>query len=110
MLMHKVSLTHLTLLILLAAQSCSDVSRFHSTSNGRKRAVAHAEWDLMRLRDPATGKIPRGMRMKELAFARTFPIREEYRSSKNGTLSTTVWQQRGPANQGGRTRALAIDV
>lgn len=56
----------------------------------------------MRLRNPATGLIPQDIRKKELAFAATLP--------KNNAQRSLQWQNRGPINLGGRTRALALDV
>ncbi|MES2765299.1 MAG: T9SS type A sorting domain-containing protein [Bacteroidota bacterium] len=69
-----------------------------------------AEWELMRLRDPATGKIPEGIRFKELEFAKTLPVRESFLKGKDGILASGDWKPRGPYNVGGRTRALAVDV
>ncbi len=57
----------------------------------------------MRLRNPATGAIPRGIRQNEMAFAATLP---KYNTSHR----STQWQNRGPYNLGGRTRALALDA
>ncbi len=59
-------------------------------------------WRHERLRDPATGEIPPGMRSMEMKFARTLP---NDAGSKN-----LNWLARGPHNIGGRTRALAYDV
>jgi len=61
-----------------------------------------SQYDLYRLMDPRTGQIPVNFRENELAFAATLPQRDESRSVQ--------WQNRGPYNLGGRTRALAIDV
>jgi photosystem II stability/assembly factor-like uncharacterized protein len=61
-------------------------------------------FELERLKDPATGKIPDNIRARELAFASRLPSRSSDRSS---SLS---WISRGPNNKGGRTRALAIDI
>lgn len=58
-------------------------------------------FEYMRLRNPATGEIPAGIRNKEMAFALTLP------RNMNRAFS---WEQRGPINKGGRTRAVAIDV
>jgi len=55
----------------------------------------------MRLRDPATGRIPDGIREAETEYARSLPKRIE---------KTLTWTQRGPINVGGRTRALAYDL
>ncbi len=63
---------------------------------------ARMEWMNNRLKDPVTGKIPSGIRQKELAFARSL---EQSFNSKN-----VNWTARGPFNIGGRTRAIAIDV
>lgn len=58
-------------------------------------------FEFMRLKDPKTNKIPAGIRSKELAFAQTLP---------RNTSRAFSWDQRGPINKGGRTRAIAIDV
>lgn len=57
----------------------------------------------MRLRNPLTGELPKDMRKRELAFAATLP-------QQNDNSRSTQWQNRGPYNLGGRTRALALDV
>ncbi len=67
------------------------------------------EWELMRLRDPATGRIPANIRSKELAFAALLPARDMLGSKVPGVLSTD-WSFRGPWSVGGRTRALAVDA
>ncbi|MCH2225150.1 MAG: T9SS type A sorting domain-containing protein [Crocinitomicaceae bacterium] len=59
------------------------------------------EWEQMRLANPATGMIPANIRQKELAFAASLPA-HQYKAFN--------WDQRGPYNVGGRTRAIAIDV
>ena len=66
----------------------------------------YAEYELQRLQDPATGKIPNRIREKELAFASTLP---GYGIS-SAKISSLNWKSRGPWNVGGRTRAFAIDV
>src|SRR5688572_10583601 len=50
---------------------------------------AYLEYQFKRLRNPATGEIPKDIRKKELAFAATLP--------KNNSRSET-WQSRGPFN------------
>lgn len=59
-------------------------------------------WDIERLADPATGRIPEGIRARELAFARTLPHRAGAKSLD--------WTRQGPRNRGGRTRAFRVDV
>ncbi len=67
--------------------------------------IARFNFEYSQLVDPATGKIPANMRDKELMFAKTLD---------NGSLSRTAssieWENRGPFDVGGRTRAFAIDV
>lgn len=62
-------------------------------------------WEWAMLHDPATGKIPEGARVRELAYLRS--LQAAYPANK---LRGDVWNSRGPWNVGGRTRALAIDV
>ena len=62
-----------------------------------------------RLKDPATGKIPDGIRSKELAFIRnSFDL--DKNKSKNHFLSSSKWNNRGPFEIGGRTRAFDLDI
>lgn len=68
------------------------------------------EFDM--LKDPATGKIPRGIFEQEREFARTLPVKKAQTTFINGTLRTTVdntYIPAGPNNIGGRTRAVAYD-
>ncbi len=62
-----------------------------------------AAYEYYRQRNPATGEIPVNIRKNELAFAATLPKYNEAERS-------IQWQNRGPYNLGGRTRALALDV
>lgn len=57
------------------------------------------EWE--RLKDPSTGMVPPNMKQREMEFAATLPA--NYNKTYN-------WDQRGPGNVGGRTRAIAFDV
>ncbi|MCB0718371.1 MAG: PKD domain-containing protein [Bacteroidetes bacterium] len=70
-------------------------------------ARARIDYELMMLRDPNTGRIPANVRQRELAFAATIPRAGFAKSSQ---ALTETWTPRGPANVGGRTRALAIDL
>ncbi|WP_299677241.1 T9SS type A sorting domain-containing protein [uncultured Tenacibaculum sp.] len=74
-------------------------------------AIERAEYEFERLKNPLTGKIPEGIRKAELKFATKITpsndLRRLYSRSSNGSFSN--WQNRGPFNVGGRTRALAID-
>ena len=53
--------------------------------------------------DPITGVVPKDIRRKEMAFAKTLP-------KSSSQFKNTNWVSRGPYNVGGRTRALALDV
>jgi hypothetical protein len=71
-------------------------------------AYARENYEWMQLHDPATGRIPGHIREREIAFAANLPTDAAYsRFSKTTGLS---WQQRGPWNVGGRTRALGMDI
>ncbi|MEI7980072.1 MAG: sialidase family protein, partial [Bacteroidota bacterium] len=54
------------------------------------------------LRDPNTGKIPSGIRSRELAFATGLPVVK--------STDDQAWDWRGPDNIGGRMLCVAIDV
>ena len=60
------------------------------------------QWDIQRMKDPATGEIPDGIRGKELRFAKGLP------NAENSKIAN--WELRGPRNEGGRTRAIAVDI
>lgn len=63
--------------------------------------------ELIQLQDPSTGKIPAGIRNREIAFARSLASRPAQRSNQ---YSLSSWTARGVWNVGGRTRALALDA
>lgn len=71
---------------------------------GSKRAA----WEWKMLRDPATGKIPEGIRNKELEWVKTMPSRDNGMLNRVGTANNYVAV--GPTQNGGRTRALAYDI
>jgi photosystem II stability/assembly factor-like uncharacterized protein len=77
--------------------------------DGGDDAASRYRWELMRLADPSTGKIPPHMRARELAFARNLPTLAALAPHSNARL-TGNFIPRGPWNLGGRTRALAVDV
>src|SRR5260221_2116623 len=78
--------------------------------------LARSRFELEKLHDPATGKIPSGIRQRELQFAKSIPLKESLRSpgrltkGRSDVVQSLAWSRRGPVNVGGRTRALAIDV
>ncbi|MCX6258155.1 MAG: T9SS type A sorting domain-containing protein [Bacteroidia bacterium] len=59
-------------------------------------------YQLMKLRDPQTGKIPAGIRSRELDFVSGLP-----KHSEKGEQS---WTWRGPENIGGRMCCITVDM
>ena len=80
-----------------------------SPANRGDDAQARREYEVMRLRDPSTGRIPTNIRQRELAFVRDLPRVEEV-AGKAARVHAQDWSFRGPTNLGGRTRALKIDL
>lgn len=85
------------------------------TSNPRARA----EFEFNQLKDPKTGKIPPFARKKELEFADQnlqsetisgSPRFQRAGSNQTSATAEATFENFGPVNIGGRTRALAIDV
>ncbi len=71
------------------------------------------EFDVLRFRDPATGRIPENIREKELAFAENLPVSDGIMvRDKNGIARNIQanFTAAGPFNVGGRSRAVGIDV
>jgi hypothetical protein len=67
----------------------------------QQRKKVRTEYFHQLLRDPATDRIPSGIRAQELAFAKMLPKR---------AAKQAQWTELGPTDVGGRTRALAIDI
>lgn len=83
--------------------------QFRERKRSRESALEEkdrAAYEMKRLADPATGRIPESIREKELAFSRTLPSDNSMRSS----VPPVNWMSRGPWNFGGRTRSFAIDL
>ncbi len=80
----------------------------HGLLDEFSRERVQYEFDM--LKNPITGKIPKGIFEKELAFAKTLPVRQGNAGGllRLGALNT--YFPAGPNNLGGRTRALAYDV
>ncbi|HXS83427.1 MAG TPA: T9SS type A sorting domain-containing protein [Methylomirabilota bacterium] len=75
---------------------------------------AQAELEFLMSRDPRANAIPRGIRRRELQFARSLIDRRArpFRAGAYGAdqIQALDWVERGPRNVGGRTRAFAVDV
>jgi photosystem II stability/assembly factor-like uncharacterized protein len=75
---------------------------------------ARNEYFFNLMRDPATNKIPANIRNRELNFAKSLPTARQVFSRAKATnpalkAADYTWQQAGPFDVGGRTRALAVD-
>lgn len=78
---------------------------------GEEFASERVKWELMRWRDPSTGKIPANIKAASLQFAQTLPgSYVQYKKRKSGKPFSQDWRRRGPFFVGGRTRALLIDT
>jgi len=71
--------------------------------------IEYFKWELKRLADPATGKIPENIRSLELAYAATLP-NDANSDNADSRVLAAGWIHRGPYNIGGRTRSFAADV
>ena len=71
---------------------------------------ARAEYEFRMLQNPSTGKIPIGIRRKEIKFVKDIPTRKIDILNKSKSTEALTFQSRGPINRGGRTRALGIDI
>jgi hypothetical protein len=75
--------------------------------------VKRLEHEVARLMDPETRRVPTNIRANELQFASRILPRNIAAKAEKGVspLQHEVkWVNRGPANIGGRTRALGIDI
>ncbi|HEV8082873.1 MAG TPA: T9SS type A sorting domain-containing protein [Chitinophagaceae bacterium] len=65
------------------------------------------EFDI--LKDPATGEIPKNIFQKEIAFAKSLPVKDGRGAGIFSPQNLNAYNLAGPDNIGGRTRAFAID-
>ncbi|MGH7742362.1 MAG: WD40/YVTN/BNR-like repeat-containing protein, partial [Candidatus Eiseniibacteriota bacterium] len=90
------------------------MGRIQASGGLEDDADAQAEMEFLMLRDPVRNQIPRGIHQAEMRLARLLPERAVrfYRNGPSGATQAqlTLYQERGPNNVGGRTRAFAIDV
>ena len=76
--------------------------------------LARSEYFFKLMRDPETNKIPKNIRNRELRYAKTLPTAQQaFAKAKSANPSLKAadydWEQAGPFDVGGRTRALAVD-
>lgn len=80
--------------------------------------IERLEFEVAQLIDPATGKLPSGIRQREMAFAKQSLNKvtpETYNganalSSVSGTNAAAPFRSVGPYNIGGKTRAVGLDI
>ena len=101
--------TRLLLLLLVAVTARAQQSNVLSPAafDSKDDAIERAEWEVQCLADPATGKIPFGIRNEELEFSIHLP---KITTSSSSSRMNSYIAKRGPWNLAGRTRAVAIDV
>lgn len=87
--------------------SCGLNKQEKPLSSAMDEASERLEFELKRLSDPATGRIPDHIRQKELAYAQTLPSDDVGLIRRNNAVE---FVNRGPWNVGGRTRAFGIDI
>lgn len=86
----------------------TDQTQRSKDPNGRMTDIQGAmEYEFNMLKNPTTGKIPEGVRDRELAEAYDILARQNL-SGRIESINPYTFQ--GPNNLGGRTRALAYDV
>ncbi len=80
-------------------------------SKEKENLISREQWQFMRLRDPKSNRIPNNISTLEREFAKTLPNDKMVKLRKaNKVFDTQQWTYRGPFNQGGRSRAIAVDV
>lgn len=87
-------------------------TNFAEEDEETRAAYSRERWlhDFEMLRDPILGRIPEGIRQRELIQARNIDTKiDEITASGNGAANQNNYQPAGPNNIGGRTRAIAFD-
>lgn len=76
----------------------------------RDRPDLAIEQEVARTMDPATGTVPRERLVIAQEYAQRLVAERATMRPTAGSLALTQWFERGPANIGGRTRALLVDA
>ena len=77
----------------------------------RENLNSRRNWEFMRLRNPYTNKIPENISTLERLYAKNLPNDRMMKLRKGSQIfNSSPWTYRGPFNQGGRSRAIAVDV
>ncbi len=100
-------------LFLFNPESSSDIKKVQRIKKNPQYRTEisdkRAEYYFRMLRNPVTNSIPDNVRERELEYAQGMPNRERMLGKSAGTRSIS-WQEAGPYDVGGRTRAIGIDV
>lgn len=100
------------LIIYHFSRSNSSVSQKGSVFNSeasegtKENPLARLEYEWLRLHNPATKRIPKGVAQKELEFVHQLARQTDLQP----VSAADSWITRGPYNIGGRTKALALDI
>ncbi len=77
----------------------------------KENLQSRRNWQFLRLRNPYTNKIPANISTLERLYAKNLPNDKMMKLQKaNQIFNSSPWTYRGPFNQGGRSRAIAVDV
>lgn len=94
----------------LASGNAASSASYVSATKG-DLAWYRAERELMRTRDPRSGMIPPGIRIRTQHYTATLPVvSHDALGKQSATSASEAWVQRGPANVGGRCLDLAVDL
>ncbi len=78
----------------------------------KENRQARLEYEYEMYKNPSTNQVPQGIRQRELQFVKSpsAGLDARFRPEKSGRItSDQSWDQRGPFNQAGRTKAIGID-
>ncbi len=78
----------------------------------KENRKARLEHEYEMYKNPTTNEVPQGIRQKELQFVKSSSARLDARFRPESTgraMADQSWDQRGPFNQAGRTKAIGID-
>lgn len=87
------------------------IDKVNKKPDKEQRAWEAAELERLRTLDPSLGYVPTERRQK--AIEQTQRLQQEMLNNSNilrGSLQKARWNERGPGNVGGRTRAMLVDL
>ncbi|MEI2739645.1 MAG: T9SS type A sorting domain-containing protein [Chitinophagaceae bacterium] len=91
-------------------KNSTDLVQREKDPNSRMTDIQGAmEYEFNMLKNPATGKIPDGIRDAELLQAKQI-LEEQQLNATASRITANPYTFQGPNNLGGRTRALAYDI